>query len=164
MENIEIKTKIKTSDLFSYMIDYNYKCIRGIIVILFSLACFAGVIIYWKEFEISRRLLLLFIGMVFVVFAPIEYYIRSMRQCKKNFNSEYNYIFNNDGIDISVEDKNTVLEWNRIFKVKSTRDQIFLYTSNVNAIILPKRDIGDKFLALKEMIEKNTDCFYCKIK
>ena len=97
---INIKVKISIGNLYEFMMNNNYVSVRGVVSVLFSLVAAAGTVIFWNEFVGIQKALMLFMALLFTVIAPIEYYVRAMKQVKKNFNDEMEYIFDNSGITI----------------------------------------------------------------
>ena len=77
---INLKIKIETNNLYEFMMNNNYKSIRGIISVLFSLVSTVGTIIFWEQFSGIQKALMIFMSLLFTVIAPLEYYVRARRQ------------------------------------------------------------------------------------
>lgn len=161
---INIKVKISVRNLYEFMMNNNYASVRGVISVLFSLICGVGTAIYWNQFSIIQKVLMLFMALLFIVIAPIEYYVRAGRQVKKNFTDEMEYIFDEACITIKKGEESSALKWNEVLKVINTKNLIVIYFTPVRAFIIPKRCIGNKFDELKELMEKSTDCYKFKMK
>lgn len=159
LKEIKITTKITKSELYEFIMTSNYKSIRGIVSILFSLISLVGTIYFWNDFNIWYRIIMIFMSMMFTVITPIEYYFRAGRQVKKNFKDEMNYRFDISGMTISIKDQSSTLPWNEVMKVVSSKRLVMVYFSPIRAFIIPKKDIGDNFESLREMMEQNTDCY-----
>ena len=106
MNKIEIKTEIGISEM-----NNNYKTIRGVIAVLFSLASAAGLVFYWNQFSGWQKALMLFFALMFTVIEPVEYYFRSKRQVKKNFTVPLSYGFDENGIEIRQNDEKAHNDW-----------------------------------------------------
>lgn len=163
MNKIEIKTEIGTSELYEFTMNNNYKSIRGVIAVLFSLASAIGTILYWEQFSGWQKALMIFFALMFTVIEPIEYYLRSKRQVKKNFAVPLCYGFDENGIEIRQNEEQAHNEWAEVMKVVSTKNLVAIYLSPVRAFILPKKDIGNQYNELKELIERNTSCYKFKM-
>lgn len=163
MNKIEINTKIGLSELFEFTMTNNYKSIKGVISVLFSIASLIGLILFWKELNGWQRGGLLFFAIMFTVLEPIEYYLRSKRQMKKNFALPISYTFDERGIEIILGDEKALNEWSDVMKVVSSKNLVAVYLSPVRAFILPKKDIGENYASLKEMLDKQTSCYKFKM-
>ena len=160
---INIKVKISIGNLYEFMMNNNYVSVRGVVSVLFSLVSAAGTVIFWNEFVGIQKALMLFMALLFTVIAPIEYYVRAMKQVKKNFNDEMEYIFDNSGITIRKGEESSSLRWNEVLKVINTKNLVVVYFTPIRAFIIPKSCIGDNFDVLKAIMEKNTNCYKFKM-
>ena len=52
-------------------------------------------------------------------------------------------------------EENALLEWKQIYKMVSTKHNVLIYSSRVNAYILPMEIVGGQYAALKELADKN---------
>ena len=162
-KSMQIKTKITKDELYEFMMYHNYVSVRGIISVLFSLICLVGSIFYWQQFSLFEKVIMVFMAAMFTVITPIEYYVRSGRQMKKNFKDEMTYVFDASGITIRIRDDSSMLPWNEVMKVISTKNLVVVYFTPIRAFIIAKKDIGDKFEELKDMMGENTDCYKFKM-
>lgn len=160
---ISLKIQINTNNLYEFIMNNNYVSIRGIISVLFSLASAVGTVIFWEQFSGIQKALMVFMSLLFIVIAPIEYYIRAKRQVKKNFSEELEYIFDESGITIKKSNESSSLKWNEVMKVINTKNLIVVYFTPIRAFIIPKKCIGENFDALKELMEKSTSCYKFKM-
>lgn len=159
VNEINFKTKITKKELYEFIMNNNYKSLRGIISVLFSLVALVGIIYYWKDIEIYQKIIMIFLASMFTIITPIEYYIRAGRQVKKNFKEEIRYIFNNKGITINIKEESSTLQWEEVMKVTSTKNLVIIYFTPIRAFILPKNDIGEDFERLRGLMEDNTNCY-----
>ncbi len=164
MEDKRFTFKVKTDskELFEFMMYHNYVSLRGILSVTFSVVAFIGIIIF-RDITIAQRLFLMLFALMFTVISPFEYYIRSRRQAKKSFENELQYTFDDEGITVQINDLSSVLPWEDVIKVVSTKHLVLIYSTPVRAYILPKKDIGRKFAQLKAYMEKKTDCYKFKM-
>ena len=163
-KEISLHSEVEVKDLFEFMMDFNYKCLRGVLTVLFSIACIVGVIIFWGKLSGVQRGVIIFIPILFLVISPMEYYLRDKRQKKKSFSQATDYVMNEEGITIKVGEEEGKLQWSDIVRVKTTKNLLLIYTSPVMSFIIPKRQIEDKFDTLKNILENNTKCYYFKMK
>ncbi len=163
MTNIEITTETNTSELFEFTMTNNYKSLRGILSIFFSVASAVGLILYWNQLTNWQKILMLIFALTFTVIVPVEYYFRSKRQVKKNFAAPLIYEFNDNGIKIRQNDATARNEWSDIMKVIATKNLVVIYLSPIRAFILPKKNIGNRYGELKKLMEEKTSCYKFKM-
>ncbi|MBQ3544978.1 MAG: YcxB family protein [Lachnospiraceae bacterium] len=159
INEIKFKTKITKKELYEFIMNNNYKSLRGVISVLFSLIALVGMIYYWQSLEIYQKMIMIFFSCMFTIITPIEYYIRASRQVKKNFKEAITYIFNASGITINIKEESSTLPWEEVMKVISTKNLVIIYFTPIRAFILPKKDIGEDFEDLRELMETSTDCY-----
>lgn len=159
IKEIKLTTKITKKELYEFIMISNYKSLRGVLSILFSIVALMGTIYFWNSMSVFYRLIMIFLAMMFTVITPIEYYIRAGRQVKKNFKYPISYSFNEEGITISINEQSSLLLWEEVMKVISSKRLVMIYSSPIRAFIIPKKDIDDNFEKLRDMMEKNTDCY-----
>ena len=163
MEKYEFKIKTNANDLFEFMMVHNYKCLRGVLSVAFSLAALIGMIAFWGQTSSVQKICLGIFALMFTVITPIEYKIRAKRQEKKTFETEYTYIFDESGIVVKANELSNELSWDEVYKVISTKNLVVIYFSPVRAFILPKKTIGNNFAEFKKLMEKKTNCYRFKM-
>lgn len=158
---ISVKVKISLKELYEFIMYSNYKCLRGVFSILFSVMSAVGTVYYWNEFSNIQRVLMIFMALLFTVIAPVEYYWKAKRQIKKNFNDALLYVFDGEGITISKNEETSSLRWDEVMKVITTKNLIVVYFTPVRAFIIPKNTVNSEseFNELKDLMQQNTSCY-----
>lgn len=62
------------------------------------------------------------------------------------------YKFDTRGFSISQDNNSDSAEWNTVVFIRETGKSIILYLGAANALILPKKDIGDQLADFKKLI------------
>ncbi len=99
----------------------------------------------------------LILGLFFMIgFPSLLYY-----QIKKNFNSnkqvqeDIKYTFTPDIILVNGETFNSEMSWEKVYKVKESKDLIFIYQSRQIAYFIPKRYFsGQQLQDFKQMVNR----------
>lgn len=155
-QEIKIKVKIKVSDLYHFLLQYNYKKISGIVglVISFGAAIYLGCT--FRQNQTNVNVVLSFIALLWTVIQPILLFQRAAQQVTKNpaFQEEIEYIFDDKKMTIRQRSEKAEVPWEGIVKIKEDRKQILLFTSQVHACILPKEQFRNEYNQLKELLEK----------
>lgn len=143
---VELDVKIGSAELFDYMLMHSYNSPIGILG-----SCLGGLVGVMGA--IQQRWSFVFFGLILLLYTPITLYSRSKRQAAAEvFQKPLHYVLDEQGLTISQDEVSTQLEWDAMVKAVSTNKSIILYTSTVNATIIPKAQMGDLYGAVLEMI------------
>lgn len=144
---IEFDVKIESKDLYDYMLRHSYNSPVGIIG-----SC-AGAFLVIVAMVTSRWIYLLF-GAIVLVYLPWTLFLRSKQQVMSNasFQQPLHYLLDDQGLTVSQGEDSMQILWEEMHKAVSTGRSIILYTSPINATIFPKSQMGDRKIAVIEMI------------
>lgn len=135
---MELDIQITKKDLYDYQLHYAYSSPAGlfgtIVGCLFLVGFFrAGTILY------------LLIGLFIILYFPWMLYLKSAQQAASSaFKEAFHYKFSEEGIEVSRGEESQHIPWDAITKAAATGKSILLYTSKVNAFIIPKRILGER--------------------
>ena len=166
MEQITFSIKIKTGDLYKFLLNYNYKTFGGIFGVILSVASLVYLGANYSELDNGKRLLFFILGLLFTVVQPIQLLQRAAMQISKNpaFRYPLQYEIKEDGIYVSQNGQQEIILWDSIVNVMETKSQILVYTSRVNACIWPKTQISEKIQNVRQALRDNLDEKVCKCK
>ena len=143
---VEVDVKITAGDLYDYMLMHTYNSAAGLLGSAFG----AVLLIYALG---TKQWLFLVLGIVLLLYLPWTLFIKSRRQAlNPMFQEPLHYLLDEEGLTVSQGEEEGNMAWADMYKAVSTNKSIILYTSPVNATIFPKRDLGDKKMAVIEMI------------
>lgn len=144
---VELDVKIGSGDLYDYLLRHTYNTASGIIG-----SC-SGALLIVLAFMTGQWRFLIFGGII-LLYLPVTLYLRSKQQILSNpsFQNPLHYELNGEGLKISQGEDFLQYAWEDMVKAVSTGHSIILYTSRVNATIFPKEQLGDKRMAVIEMI------------
>lgn len=159
MEEIKIDVKMKAEDIYNFLMFHTYTKISGMLSAVLGLVMF-GILIYnYKDASQGESLVYFIFGLFFLIFNPINFYIRARKQVKTNpaYKEAIIYIFSKEGITTKQNEKSVMLKWSDIKKVVSTGKSIIIYISNVRASIIPVKAIGENYDVLIDMLQQNVE-------
>lgn len=163
---IKLRVKMTTKDMYDFMLYHAYTGVLGILSVVISvIVLLVGYRIYSTGDTFSAYAMFFFGGSM-LIFLPIALFFTSHSQVanSRRFQTPIDYAFTGKGIEIKQGDKQIERPWDDITKAVATRKSVFLYTSRVSAIILPKSAIGQRYADLVEMLYKNMPNERVKIK
>lgn len=164
--DLYIETQIDNKSMYEFMLNHTYKSLMGFVGVLFSLLAIVALFVYWKDYDITRKLIFIFLALLFTVINPISLYFKSKKQVKMNdsFQHPLCYTFNNKGVDVKQGEQSLHINWEDIIKIVSTKNLVIIYLSPINAFIFPKKQIGDSFSDFKKIILDYIKCRKVSIK
>jgi len=136
---VTLKVKITAGDIFDYLLYHYYTSAAGLIG-----SC-VGALLVVSAF-MTNTWIYLVVGLIILLYLPWVSFLKSRTQAKTNpaFKEEMTYIFDDEGLKVVVGDESAGCKWDDMNKVVSTTKSIIVYTSPINATIVPKRFLTDK--------------------
>ena len=140
---IEFDVKVTPNALYDYMLHHTYGKLSGL------MGSLVGVLMIILFFS-SGQVVALIVGIVILLYLPVALFMRSKQQFLSNpaFRQPLHYRMDEEGITVSQGEHEECCKWEDMQKAISTMRSIVLYTSAVNATILPKKAMGEKTTAV----------------
>lgn len=156
---IEFDVRIKSGDLYDYMLRHTYNNFSGIFGSLVGALMIIGGLY-------TQTWLMVIAGVILLAYLPCTLFMRSKQQLLANpvFKEPLHYLLDDEGIHVSQGESEEMQKWEDIVKAVSTGKSIIVYTSRVNACIFPKRDLGDKRALVIQVISTHLPAKKVKIK
>lgn len=144
---LELDVKIESGDLYDYMMAHSYNSATGIIG-----SCFGGLMVIIGV--MSKQWIFLIGGVVLLLYLPWTLFLKSKQQALNNpaFKNKLHYVLDDNGITVSQGEESQSQAWENMHKAISTNRSIIIYTSPVNATILPRRALGQDLSKCIEII------------
>ena len=145
---------MKTSYMFDFLYWHSYHGITGIINYALSFAGVAALIAGFGKGNTVVTIMLVALAALFTVINPLSLLYKAARQVKKSpmFAKPLYYKFDTRGFSISQDNNSDSAEWNTVVLIRETGMSIILYMGAANALILPKKEIGEQLADLKKLI------------
>jgi hypothetical protein len=147
---MQFDVKMTTGLLYDYLLRQAFTSLSGWLTLGLS-AVMIG--LYFT----GGQLILLFVGLIGVVYTPVYLYGRAklQMQINKSFKGILHYRVDSRGIEISQEGEAARVEWEQLYKAVATRKSILVYTSRYNAWIFPDKDLGEQRGRLVELLKEH---------
>ena len=156
---LELDVKIESKDLYDYMLRHSYNSPSGILG-----SCFGALLVVLAV--LTGQWMYLVFGIIMLAYLPWTLFLRSKKQALTNagFQKPLHYVLDDTGVTISKGEESVQYLWEEMVKAVSTGRSIILYTSPVNATLFPRRELGDKTVAVIEMISTHMPANKVKIR
>lgn len=156
---LEFDVTINSKVLYDYMLHHTYSGFQGVLGTAVGGLMIVG-------FAATGYVIWLIAGIILLVYQPWSLFLKSKQQMLMTpaFKQPLHYHLTEEGVEISQGEEKEFQAWKDMIKATSTGKSIILYTSNVNASIFPRKDLGEKQMAVIEMISKHMEPKKIKIK
>lgn len=144
---LELDVKIEAKDLYDYMMAHTYSRPAGI------LGSCAGALMLLVGIMKSQMIFVI-AGVVLLLYLPWTLFLKSKQQAINNpaFKQPLHYVLDENGITVSQGEVSQSQTWDNMYKAISTTKNIIVYTSPVNATIIPRRALKENTTKCIEII------------
>lgn len=156
---LELDIRVTPKAMYDYLLHHTYTSMSGL------LGTIVGVFLI-MAFLSTKYPIYLIAGVVIILYLPYTLWIKANQQVHNTpaFKEPLHYKMTDEGIEVSQGESKENQKWEDCYKAISTNQSIIIYTSKVTASIFPKSDLGEKRVALIEMISTHMDPKKVKIK
>lgn len=153
---LELEIQMDKKSMNRFLLRNNFFRAGGVCGILISLAAIAGLVLFWGEFQLPQRVILIALALMFTVIQPFSLLLKGWNQLKSGtFKEPFHYTFSSDGITVENMAGSVDVEWDQIRKAVITKEAVYLYMNAVSAFILPRSACGERYDELVKLIEEN---------
>ena len=170
---MKFEIKITDKDMFRFNLYHTYHTFNGIISVVVGI--FVFVVCYFVRDRLQPTDVILYIalGLALLLYSPITLFMRSKAQVAASevLQNPLFYEFNDDGVLVSTKvtqeegaSNSALLPWKDVYKIVETKTQLLVYSSRVNAYVIPLVQLGPDLKELKNYIKERTDDFRLSFK
>jgi hypothetical protein len=156
---VEFDIKMTPSDLYDFNLHHAFNGASGILA---EAVGAVGVILGIA----TKNIPMVIIGAILLVYLPISLYVK-VRQTfllSPVFKEPLHYVLDDEGVSVTQGEVTNTAKWEDVVKAESTGRSLFIYTSRVNATILPRAQMGDKQAQVIQCISTHVEPKKVKIK
>lgn len=160
----EFDIRLSVQDMYRFSMHHNYTGFQGIFSILIAIMAFVAAFLTHDKMGNSYTVLYILFGIVFLFYMPITLYLAAKRQILKSdqLKNTLHYLVDENGITVSQNGESATLPWKQVYKMVATKHNLLVYSTRVNAYILPLAQLGDQYKTVKEIAGKHLEkCAYC---
>lgn len=161
----EFEVTISDKDMFRFNVYHAYHGFQGVIATLAGIWVLVMAGLTFGKVEILYTILYTILGIVFLVYVPGSLYLRSKQQMSSSevLKRALNYKIDDTGVHVSQGDQTADLEWKQIYKMVSNKNQILIYSSRVNAYIIPKEAVLEQYQTIVGLAVNHLEGFRLKL-
>lgn len=163
---VEFDIKITDKDMYRFNMYHAYTGFQGIFATAIGIAVLVVSAVTFGKVEITYSLLYLLFGLIFLVYVPISLKMRSKRQILVSpvLKGTLHYRVDEGGIHVSVGEETADLEWEMVYKIVSTKSNLLIYSSRVNAYVIPRNQISGQYANIRELAGKKLEPYRMRMK
>ncbi len=153
-KEVKFSVQMKTVYMFDFLYWHSYHGITGIINYALSFAGIAALIAGFGKDNTMVTVMLVALASLFTVINPLLLLYKAARQVKKTpmFAKPLHYKFDTREFSISQDSNSDSAKWDSIVFIRETGKSIILYMGASNALVLPKKEIGNQLGDLKKLM------------
>lgn len=148
--------KITAKDLFRFSMYHTFKGFKGILLIVFSLGCFAGAIYTYGQVDFLNTCVMILLGALFTVVNPVMLYVKCMKRVKKvpSYSIPTHYVLTKKGFMISQEGESMSLNWVDLYEIVWKKKAAYFCLDPMHAQIISLEELGaEKAAELKAFLK-----------
>lgn len=161
----EFDVTITDKDMFRFNIYHAYHGFQGIIATLVGVWVLIMAGLTFGKVEVLYTIVYLILGILFLVYVPGNLYLRSKKQVSSSdvLKNALHYKIDDAGIHVSQGEQTADLEWKQIYKMVSTKNQLLIYSSRINAYVIPKQAIEEQYQTILKLAISHLENYRLKM-
>ena len=166
MRDVRFRVQINDKDMYAFHMYHAYTSSQGWLSILFAVLAFGATVLTWGDVSLGYSVAYIVIGILFLVYMPVILRFRAKAQIAGSevLQNPLYYRMEEQGIVVSIdeneeqdEEKQAILPWQSIYKVVTTKEELFVFSNRVNAYVIPKREIADCYPEIRDVLEEHLE-------
>ena len=163
---LEFDIKLESRDLFRFNMYQTYSGFSGLSSIVFAIALFALAIYSYGDVTLAYTVMYVCVGVLLLVYMPGTLWLRAKQSIKASpvLSNTLHYAVDADGFTVTQDEASGVLAWKQIYKMVSTKHLVLVYSSRVNAYVIPRKQLGDLYVPLAKLAHEKLPKYRCRMK
>lgn len=163
---VSFDVQLQPKDLFRFNIYQTYTGMQGILSIVLGILGFVMAGLSVGKAEIPYTVMYIVVGLIFLFYIPVSLWFRAKQSLKNNavLAGKLHYEVSEKGIHVVQGKETGDLPWDAVYKLVSNKHQILIYTTRVNAYVIPREQIGDQYDGFCEVAKKVLKPFQLKLR
>lgn len=163
---IEFDIRITAKDMYRFNMHHAYTGFQGIFATVIGIGVLTVAALTYGKVETVYTMLYILFGVLFLVYMPVSLWMRSKRQMLVSpvLKETLHYSMDEKGIHVAVNDQTGDLEWNMIYKMISTKSNLLIYSSRVNAYVIPLAQLGGWYGEIKALAGRKLEKYRLRLK
>lgn len=156
-EQVSVSVHMKVSYMYSFLFQHLHRSFQGIFGVCISVAALVAFVLSFDgTADITRKVILLVIGLLFTVVNPFMLLVKAAQQVKLSpiYKQPLEYTFSESGMKVAQGESEQFVTWNQVLEVRKTPTILVIYTSRNAGSIIALKEMGKQRAEIEEMIAK----------
>lgn len=164
--NEEFDIQLTAKDLYGFNMYQTYSGIHGWVSVLISIIVFAMAVISFGNVSAVYTAIYIIAGIFILVYIPGTLWLRVNATMKTNtvLAGVLHYTVKEDVLSVSQGEELAELPWDDVYKVVSNNKRVLIYSSRINAYVIPREQLGDHYEPLMKFLKDKLPKYRLKIK
>ena len=164
--DIEFDITLTPKDMYRFNMYQTYTGFQGWFSVIISVFLFVVAGLTFGEVTGTRTLLYVLLGILFLIYMPVTLYLRSKHNIAVSevLKHPLHFTVGEKGFTVSQKEESAELPWEQIYKMVGTKSNVLVYSSRINAYIIPRAQLGDKYADLAELGKEKLPKYRIKMK
>lgn len=151
----EFDINLTPEDMYHFNMHHIYTSFQGISSIVIGILIMGIAIASMKNTDVPSTILYLFVGAFIILYNPLTLKGRTRRQFQKNeiLSHTLHFTIDEEGIQTSQGEQTAELPWKQMYRVVKTKHSVLVYSTRINAYVLPLNQIGNHYEGFKKIAE-----------
>lgn len=156
---VEFDIKLTIKDIYRFNMYQTYSGMQGWFSVVVAVLLLVKAVNTFGTVSVTNTLLYVLLGIVFLFYFPFFLYVRSKHSLASSeaLRETLHYAVDENGFAASQGEASGLLKWEQIYKMVSTRSNVLVYSNRVNAYVIPREQLGDKYDALAALANANLE-------
>ncbi len=161
---VEFDVTITDKDMFRFNLYHAYHGFQGIMATVVGVWLLIMAAISYGRVGLGNTVIYLILGIVFLAYVPGSLYLRSKKQIASSevLKRPLHYKVDEQGVHVSQDGQTADLEWKQIYKMVSTKSNLLIYSTRVNAYVIPRELIKDEYETILSLAISHMDSYRLK--
>ena len=163
---LEFDVKLEPKDMYRFNMYQTYSGFSGLSSILFAIALFGLAIYTYGEVSLPNTIMYVGVGIMMLVYMPSTLWLRAKQSIKASpvLSNTLHYMVDADGFTVTQGEASGVLAWKQIYKMVSTKHLVLVYSTRINAYVIPRRQLDEQYLPLAKLAREKLPKYRCRMK
>lgn len=157
--SVEFDIKLTLKDVYRFNMYQAYSGSQGWIAGILAILLFIKAVNSYGTVSVTYTLLYAALAVVFLLYIPVGLYMRSKKRLESSeaLRNTLHYAVSDSGIVATQGEESGELKWDQIYKMIATKSNVLIYSNRINAYVIPREQLGEKYTALAELANKNLE-------
>lgn len=162
----EFDVILTDKDMFRFNMYHTYHGFRGIFAAVIGILILVAARVTAGKVASIYTALYIILGIIFLIYMPVSLYLNSKRQISSSevFRHPLHYKVDEEGVHVSQNNQGAALLWNQIYRIICTKSNVIIYSSRINAYIIPRNTICENYEIIIQLAESHLEKYRLKLK